>query len=705
MEGRPIITKKLEYNYFGNIDSTRGSGLLIDPPIAHGDYYKWIRDDKRTNPDVLDMLKNENNYTNEIMKPMASEQHTIYNELLSNIKEDYDSYPLPHSLSGWDSKYYYFTRTQKNKSYPVYCRIDQETKQETILVDVNILSEGKSAFDLSGFRIHDDQTIMSYGVDLKGNEKYALTILNIDSREEIAHTLPELMYCSYKWFKNTIYYLQGTDENRLYQLWKYDIYSKTHEMLYQCDDELFNVSFQFSENREYLFVSAGSVETTHIYYMKLMQTDVKTPLIEFTPLRKGLKYDLSYFNERFYMVTNKDDAINFKIMMTVDVSTTCEDGWLDFMPYDSQKYVEDIEILSRYMLISYKENGNNFLRIIPVKDGVGYDMSNQHDIYIDDAIKNIGLIHTIYDSNKMIYYHTSLKKPITYYEYNMDTKESTFLRTKEVPNFDDSLYETDRIFAPGYDGVNIPISLIYRKDMMKRDGSNPLYLYGYGSYGITVEPNFRSSILPLLNRGFIYAIAHVRGGSFLGYDWFQSGKMKHKLNTFKDFISCAEHFIQEKYTAANMITIEGRSAGGLLVGAALTMRPDLFRTVIAGVPFVDVMNTMCDPSIPLTIPEWEQWGNPNEQEYYDYIKQYSPYDNIKKMGYPNVLALGGLNDPRVGYWEPAKFIAKLREYNTNDNLLLLKTEMEQGHFGQTDRYKYMRELSFDYSFVLKTYCT
>tara|TARA_B110000285_G_C15137457_1_gene628068 strand:- start:772 stop:2877 length:2106 start_codon:yes stop_codon:yes gene_type:complete len=698
---RPHIKKLMDYNLFGAVDMTRGgaNNVLIEPPIQHEDQYKWIRDDNRIDSDVLNMLNLENDYTKYVMEDMEVEQKKIYDELLSNIKEDYDSYPLPPSFSGWDSPYYYFTRTQKGKSYATYCRIDQITKEETILVDVNKLAEGKTTFDLSGFRVNDDQTIMSYGVDLKGNEKYTIHMYNIESGEEIEHTIPELVYCAYKWIGNTIFYYKGTEQNRIYQIWKYDMNSKSHDLLYECTDELHSASMSISENRDYLFITSSSVETTDMYYMKMdnLETCSSNSLIHFTEQMKGIKYEVSYFDNQFYIVTNKDDSRNFKIM-TCSTDNTNSESWNDWTAYDESKYIEGVEMLTNFMLVEYKENGNTFIK------AVHHVSKEEHIIDIDDDIKNMGLIMSVYESDKIIYYHTSLKKPMTYYEYNLNDKSSNIVRIKEVPNYDNTLYTTERIFAKGHDGVSIPISLIYRKDKVEKDGLNPLYLYGYGSYGITVDPNFRGSILPLLNRGFIYAIAHVRGGSFLGYKWFEDGKMLNKLNTFKDFISCAEHLIENNYTIKKQITIEGRSAGGLLVGAALTMRPDLFRTVIAGVPFVDVMNTMCDPSIPLTIPEWEQWGNPNEQLYYDYIKQYSPYDNIKAVEYPNVLALGGLNDPRVGYWEPAKFIAKLREHDTSsNNLLLLKTEMEQGHFGQTDRYQYLRELSFDYAFVLKTY--
>jgi oligopeptidase B len=341
------------------------------------------------------------------------------------------------------------------------------------------------------------------------------------------------------------------------------------------------------------------------------------------------------------------------------------------------------------------------INIIPY---VGYyDFVKAYDINVDDNIKNIKLYYSHYYSDNIIFSMNSLKSPHSLYNMNLETKEKTFLRSKPVPNYNSELYHTERIYAPSHDGIMVPMSVVYRKDKFKNDGTNPLYLYGYGSYGSTIDPNFKSTIIPLLDRGFVYVIGHVRGGSFLGEKWYEDGKMETKINTFLDFNACAEYLIKEKYTFDKGITIEGRSAGGLLVGACMTMRPELYRTVIAGVPFVDVMNTMADPSIPLTVPEWEQWGNPNVKKYFDIMLKYSPYDNIKELEYPNLLALAGLNDPRVAYWEPAKFVAKLRYYDTGKNVMLLKTEMEQGHFGGMDRYKHIRETAFTYSFVLSTY--
>ena len=468
-------------------------------------------------------------------------------------------------------------------------------------------------------------------------------------------------------------------------------------MLFSNDDKMVNVSINRSSNREYFFISENSYETDNLYFFKDGDNSVKS----FTPRREKLKYHVDYHKDKFYILTNKDDSINFKIMIT-DINYTTEDNWIDFIPYDESVYIEDIDILNEYLLVLYKKNGNSYIKVIKYINDK-FDLTSSHVIEIEEDIKNISLRYSTYNSNKIVFSQDSLKTPLSTFEYDLNTKEQKLVKVKEVPNYNKDLYETKRIYATSHDGTKVPMSLIYKKDLFSNDGTNPVYLYGYGSYGHTVDPDFRSTIIPLLDRSFIYVIAHVRGGSFLGYKWYEDGKMKTKMNTFLDFIACAEYLIKNNYTNINGITTEGRSAGGLLVGATMVMRPDLFRTVIAGVPFVDVLNTMSDPSIPLTTQEWKQWGNPNQQEYFDYIKQYCPYYNIKNAKYPNMLALAGLNDPRVAYWEPAKFVAKMRHHNKSDSLILLKTEMSQGHFGGMDRYKYIKELAFVDAYVLKTY--
>ena len=701
----PVAERVSHMVKFGDVDDKLKRGDNLMNPIDLEDWYYWMRDDDRKNEKVLEHLKTENNYTEKVMEPSKKIQNVLYEELKSHIQETYDSHPFPHGFNknneiSWDSEYKYFSRTIEGKSYPFHCRINTESNKEEVLLDENELSEGKETFDLSGFEITDDHKYMSYGVDETGNEKYELKIINIETSDEIEHTIPELAYCDYFWYDNNkfIFYTQGDDTNRMYQVWKYEFETKTHTKLYENLDELVNVGISHSEDGKYFFISASSFDTSDIYYFTRDDDTVK----QFTPKVKGLLYSVDHHEGTFFITTNKNNSNNFQIMRTSFLLTS-EENWIEFIPYDENKFMKGIVSFKKYILVLYKENGDSFIKVISFGDGM-YNLNSSYNVEIEDEIKNIGYIGMgIYDTDRIAYSHNSLNTPSTLYEYNLETKETKLLRQSPVPNYDKSLYETKRIYAESFDNVKIPMSLIYRKDLFKKDGTNPVYLYGYGSYGHTVHPNFAKGELPLIDRGFVYVISHVRGGSFLGYKWYEDGKMLNKMNTFKDFIACAEHLINEKYTNDKGITIEGRSAGGLLVGASMVLRPELFRTVIAGVPFVDVLNTMCDPSIPLTTPEWEQWGNPNQQKYFDYMKTYSPYDNINNTEYPNVLALGGLNDPRVQYWEPAKFVAKLRHHMTNNNLVLLKTEMNEGHFGGMDRYKYLKETAFQQAFILKTY--
>lgn len=692
---QPDTKRELTKVKFGNIDSSRGENLM--DIVELDDYYYWLRDDERKNTEILNHLKKENEYTDKIMENYKKLENELYKEILSHIKEDYDTYPFPKVKLGWDSTYYYFNRNIKNKSYPIYCRINNITKNEEILLDENKLSENKTSFDLKGFKISDDEIYMSYGVDLNGSEKYKLYIIDIKSKNELSHDIPELMYCSYFWNKSNIFYTLGDEKNRMYQIWRYDIKSKINKLIYEEKNPLIDIGISLSHDEKIYYINAGSYETDFYYYYS-----DEDNILPFTKKVSELKFSICKHHDNFLITTNKDNSINFKVMIT-NLKETSEEYWKEFIPYNKNHFIEGVTCNLNNLLIFYKEIGDYFIKVIPYLNGE-YLFDKSHIINIDEDIKNISLEYLCYKSNDVVISNNTLKTPYTLFKYNLESKNIQFLRQKEIPNYIKDNYTSKRIYAKSHDCKDIPISLIYKTDLFNADSTNPVYLYGYGSYGNTVDPTFRSTILPLLDRGFIFAIGHIRGGSFLGYEWYEDGKMKNKMNTFFDFISCAKHLIDNKYTNNEGIVIEGGSAGGLLVGACMNLRPELFRTVIGNVPFVDVLNTVSDPTLPLSIQEWEQWGNPNQKEYFDYIKQYSPYDNIKDDIYPNVFFKGGLNDPRVPYWEPAKFISKLRYHNKNkNNIILLKTEMEQGHFGGMDRYKYIKELAFEYSFIFKTF--
>lgn len=697
----PIAKRELTKVKLGFVYGEQRGDNLMTPSKELDDYYYWLRDDDRKNKDVLDYLNNENTSTKSVMDKHQNYVDNMFTEIKSHIKETHSSYPYPHGEGNWKSKYRYFTRTIKGKSYPIYCRKDMVTNIEEILLDVNILANGKSHYDVSSFQVTEDHEYISYGTNENGDEKYKLYIQKIENREFIDHDVPELMYCSYFFHKNNIYYEMGNDSNRMYQIWKYNLFSKEKNKIYQSDNELISVGLSMSNDKKYFFISASSYDSSEYHYFTEDDSEIKL----FSKMKNGIKYNILHHEGRFLVVTNKDNSRNFKLM-EADIKSSEMDNWKDLIPYDDAKYIKGVLEMKNHLLVIYKENGTNNIQVIKLVNNE-YDFINSYNIELEknNKITNLEVSGLdIYETNIIWITNDSLDTPVSLYEYNLDTKKFFLLKEKEVPNFNKKDYKNERLYAESHDGVMVPMSIVYKKSLFKKDGTNPLYLYGYGSYGHTVDPDFSSKILPLLNRGFVYVIGHVRGGSFLGYKWYEDGKMKKKMNTFHDFIACAEYLIREKYTFNKGITIEGRSAGGLLVGACMTMRPELFRTVIGGVPFVDVLTTMADPSIPLTTPEWEQWGNPNQEEHYKYMKQYSPYDNIRETEYPNALILAGLNDPRVQYWEPAKFVAKLRHYKKeNNNLLLLKTEMDEGHFGGSDRYKYMKELAFSYIFVLKTY--
>ena len=629
MTNKPPIANKIPHDVlFGKVSDENRGEKIMDPPITRKDDYYWMRSDKRDNKDVLEHLEKENQYTKQIMDKHKEQEDAMYKEIKSHIQETYDSYPYPKGECGWNSRYYYFHRTIEGKSYPIYCRKEMETGNIEVLLDVNEKAGSKTTYDLSSFRVTKNHELMSYGVDEEGNEKYKFFIQNIETGEMLEHNMPELMYCSYFWHKNHIYYEMGDDTNRMFQVWKYNFDTKENTLIYQNDNELMSVDISLSNDEKYFFVSSSSYDSGETFYFT--EDDEELKLIK--PMEKDVLYHVYHHHDKFILLTNKDGCKNFKLMITNIEGKSDDNIWTEFIPYDENIYIKDLTEHSDFLLIEYKEKGINKVKVLNYNNGK-YDFDNVYQITLDESTcpNNIDVYNLgIYNTNKIWMTSESLNTPLTLYEFNVDTKKVSILKEKEVLNFNKDDYETEKVFAPSHDGVEVPISLVYKKSSFKKDGSNPLYLYGYGSYGYTIDPDFSSKILPLLNRGFVYAIAHVRGSSYLGYKWYEDGKMKNKMNTFKDFIGCAEYLIKENYTFSKGVTIEGRSAGGLLVGASMTMRPDLFRNVIAGVPFVDVLNTMCDPSIPLTTPEWEQWGNPNQREYYDYIKQYSPYDNIKK---------------------------------------------------------------------------
>ncbi len=723
----PIPKKEEYFTQFGKVkDETLGSSTnvyefrgndvdkLIDPPIYVKDDYHWMRDNQRTNKEVLDHINNENTYTETIMKEHEELKKKLYEEIKSYVKETYDTFPR---VKKYNSKYKYFRRMIEGLSYEKHYRIDTEKNEEELLLDVNELSKDKSQCDIKGFKVSLDEKYYSYCEDYEGDEKYNLVIIDFNTKNKLEVNFPKLLYANYLWTNNNnIYYSQGDDKNRMCEVWLYEMEKNQHTKIYYETNGEYNLSIYTSSDDKFLFIQSGTYDSNQTYYVNIENDNKKMILIE--NLTSEHKYDVDHFNGYFYIKTNKDKCTNWKIMKVHITNDISYSNWQEFIPYNKNICINSFSTLDKYFIFTITINGSNYICVLDYNTNdikiidhltnlINFKLENYMEMdysnFINNNVSNLEIVCSMYESNEIVISFETMNVPFSLYEYNLDTFTNKKVYTKDVPNYNEEEYECKRLYAPINSEkwkLGIPISLIYKKELFKHDGSMPLYLYGYGSYGITVDPTFDYEIIPLLNRGWIYAIAHVRGGSFLGTEWYEDGKMKTKMNTFNDFISCAEFLAENKYCDKNNITIEGRSAGGLLVGASMVLKPELFKNVVAGVPFVDVLNTMCDSTIPLTVEEWTQWGNPNIKEDYDYISQYCPYYNIKNTNYPNMYITAGLHDPRVQYWEPLKLLAKIREYKTDNNTQIIKIETTQGHFGGSSRYKHIEELAHKYTFLL-----
>eukprot|EP01040_Poterioochromonas_malhamensis_P010499 gene10499-11429_t len=711
-----LAKKKPQIVKFGNVEGEfRGSNpeKLINPPLEVTDNYFWLRDDKRENPDVLAHIKQENEYTDTVLAPHQELRKELYAEIKSYIRESYDTYAY---TTGDPSPFTYFRRYVEGKDYELFCRRNAETNEVEVLLDINALAVGKKQCDVSSMKMSPDHKYFSYGVDYNGSEKYEFHYINLETKEEVSsHPIPPLAYCDYDWLDaNHLYYSVGDERNRMCEVWVYDLTSNLTTLVYKETNEELHVSFEISEDHNYVFLSIGDYDSNYYRFIDVRKS--LTTSEEFIPLIKDTKYRLAQNNDIFYILTNKDNSTNWKICTTTLEQRHDHNQWNTFIPHDLNVFINGLHMFNDYFLFKTKVNGNLYINVyhfntdkITVIGNLSFThytrqeyLALNHSNTISNEVYTIDYgYNNIFNTNILNVRYTSMISPSKLYNINLSTWEKEMVYEQAVPNYNEEKYECQRIWVP-QEGtrLGIPVSIVYNKSLFKRDGSMPLFLYGYGSYGHTVTADFDYKILPLLDRGYLYAIAHVRGGSFLGYDWYLSGKMKTKLNTFNDFNRVAEYMIDEQYTSIKKIVAEGRSAGGLLIGATVTMKPHLFQTVLPIVPFVDVMNTMSDSKIPLTIEEWTQWGNPNEQDDHDYIKQYCPYSNIKEnVDYPHMYITGGLHDPRVPYWEPLKFLAKVRELKSDNNVQVVRMETEQGHFGGSSRYKFIDELSELYTFV------
>lgn len=674
----------------------------VRPPIAkvipkvielHGDRridnYFWLRE--RDDPEVIQYLNAENDYTNFVMKDTKALQEKLFKEMVGRIKETDMSVPVQID------DYFYYSRTEKGKQYQIHCRKkgSMDAKEE-ILLDENELAKGHTFLHVGVLEVSPDHRYLAYSTDYNGSEVYTLRIKDLETgkllEEQITNTFGSLEWAN---DNKTIFYDVLDEIKRPYRIYKHVIGADPKEdvLLYQEDDEAFYVGVSKTRSKSFIIISSESTTTTEVYFMDA--NDPSQPLKLISPRQQGVEYYVEDHDDYFYILTNDSDAKNFKLMKA-PISSPSKDNWIDFIPHRDSVRLEDFDTFKDYIVLYERECGIRKIRIINTLSGEDYYIDFSEPIYNfwpgDNPNFNTDVLRIEYNS---------LVTPRTTIDFNMKDKTREVKKEQEIPSgYDKGQYISERIFAKSYDGTLVPISLVYKKGIVK-DGRNPLYLCGYGAYGASLEANFSTTRLSLLDRGFIYAMAHVRGGEEMGRTWYEQGKLLNKKNTFYDFIACAEHLISEGYTSSDRLVISGASAGGLLVGAVTNMCPELFKVVIADVPFVDVLNTMLDPSIPLTVTEYEEWGNPNQKEFYEYIKSYSPYDNVAPKDYPNILIIANLNDSRVQYWEPVKWAAKLRALKTDNNILLLKVDMGVGHSGSSGRYDHLREIAFEYAFILK----
>lgn len=675
----------------------------ITPPLAaikpktlekHGDVridnYYWLNE--RENPEVIDYLNKENEYYAAMTAHTKQFREDLYEEMKGRIKEDDAS--VPYFYNG----YYYITRYEKGKDYPIYSRKKGSLNaKEEILFDCNEMAKGHAYFHLGGLNVSEDNKWAAFGIDTVSRRQYTIQIKNLVTNEVLPVKIENTTGGSTWAGDNKTLFYSRKDEVTLRsdKIYKHKLGTKAKDdqLVYFEKDDTFSTFVYKEKSKKYLVIGSNSTLTSEFRIL-----DAKNPDGEFRvfqPRKRGLEYSISHYGDKFYVLTNKDKSTNFKLMVTPETKPGLE-NWKDLIPHRKDVLVEDIDIFKNYLVISERSNGLNKIRIRP------WDGSGEYYLPFDIETYSAGTTSNVdFDTDILRYAYQSLATPASVIDFNMKTKEKTVLKEQEVlgGKFDKNNYTEERVWATAEDGTKIPVSMVYRKGI-KKDGSNPLLLYAYGSYGASMDAYFSSVRLSLLDRGFIYAIAHIRGGEDLGRDWYESGKLLKKKNTFTDFIDCSKYVIAQKYTSPKHLYAEGGSAGGLLMGAIVNMAPQLYNGVIAQVPFVDVVTTMLDDTIPLTTGEYDEWGNPNDKEYYDYMKSYSPYDNVKKQDYPHMLVTTGLHDSQVQYWEPAKWVAKLRVMKTDDNLLFLDTNMEAGHGGASGRFEALKEVAKEYSFLL-----
>ena len=663
------------------------------------DDYFWMRlsDDQKNaeekddqTKEVIAYLEAENNYLEEVLKPTETLQNTLFNEIKARIKEDESSVPVQKN------GYIYYTRFEKGEDYHLSCRKKVGSEKEEIMLNIPQMAKGHDYFAVGSENISSNNEILAYSVDKVSRRQYTLHFKNLTTGEILSDKI-ENTTGGATWANDnkTIFYTKNDPVTlRSYQIYKHILGTDQKEdvLVFEEKDETFNCFVYKTKSSAFIMIGSGQTLSTEYQFL-----DANNPSGEFKILQareRNHEYSIDHFEGSFYIVTNWE-AKNFRLMKT-SVENTQKENWEEVIPHREDVLLEGIDIFSNYYVVSERKAGLNELRIINWKD------NSEHYIEFNDPTYTAGShANPEFNTELFRYSYSSLTTPYSVYDFNMNNHSQKLLKQQEVldENFKTENYVSERIFITARDGAKVPVSIVYKKGLVK-DGNAPLLLYAYGSYGATIDPYFSSVRLSLLDRGFVYAIAHIRGGQDMGRHWYEDGKLLTKKNTFNDFIDCGEYLVKENYTSSEHLYAQGGSAGGLLMGAVLNMAPKLWKGVIAQVPFVDVVSTMLDESIPLTTGEFDEWGNPKDKEYYDYIKSYSPYDNVAKMDYPNILITTGYWDSQVQYWEPAKWIAKLRDYKTDDNILIMDCNMDVGHGGASGRFARYKEIAKEYAFLL-----
>lgn len=666
--------------------------------VTHGhervDEFFWLRD--RGNPGVIEHIEAENRYSAEMMKHTEALQLKLFEEMRSRIAETDESVPV------MVDDFYYYTRTEKGKQYPIHCRkFESLDADEEVVLDENVVAQGNKFFSISLVKVSPDHEMLMYLADTDGSERHTLFIKDLTTGEVLPETMRNAHDAEWANDSATIFYSTLDHENRPDKVWRHVLGTSPKEdvlVYHERDPSFYYLQILKTKTNAFIMITVESAITTEVHYVSADVPD--SDLKVFRTRVHGVEYFVKHHGGRFFIITN-ENAVNFKIM-EAPVSDPSRANWKELVPHRERISIDVsdpdpwVEVFKDHLVVYEREDAQGRIRVYKLKDMSSYTIDFPERLYFAAPMRSPDLT-----TEKLRIKYWSLVTPTTVYDFDLTTRTLDVKKRQHVPGYDASKYATEMLFATAKDGTRVPITLVHKKGM-KRDGQNPCLLYGYGAYGTFewAKPEFDTTILSLLDRGFVYAYAHIRGGSDMTRKWHIEGRMEKKMNSFTDFIACAEHLVKEEYTSPEKLAIMGRSAGGLLIGGVTNLRPDLFKVVVAEVPYVDGVTTMLDPTIPLTIGEFEEWGNPAIREHYEFMLRYSPYDNVARKAYPNMLVTGGLNDSRVQYWEPLKWVAKLRVMKTDDNALLLRIGMIEGHAGASGRYDHLRYDAFKFAFML-----